>query len=41
MIGVSIFSVFLGDFISIIEAYKAINVDIDDSDKLDNFFNML
>lgn len=35
MVGVAIFSVFLGQFTDIIEAYKAIQKDLDDSDKLD------
>lgn len=41
MIGVSVFSVFLGNFTAIIDAYKAINSDLDDSDKLDSFFEMM
>jgi hypothetical protein len=41
MIGVSVFSIFLGNFTSIIDAYKSINQDLDDSDKLDNFFEMM
>ena len=41
MVGVAIFSVFLGDFITIIEAYKAINQDLDDSQILDNFIAVM
>jgi hypothetical protein len=38
MAGVAVFSSVLGNFIAIIEAYKAINEDINDAEKLDSFF---
>ena len=31
----------LGQFTEIIEAYKAISKDLDDSESLDNFFNVM
>jgi len=36
-----VFSVVLGDFMAILEAYKAINVELDESDALDSFFKMM
>ena len=41
MIGVSIFSIFLGDMTSIIDAYKQIHMSIDDAEALDDFFGMM
>ena len=41
MLGVGIFSIFLGDMTAIIESYKLINKDLDDSDILDDFFGMM
>jgi hypothetical protein len=41
MIGVGIFSVFLGDFTAIIEAYKSVNKDADDTEALDRFFGLI
>ena len=41
LIGVAVFSVVLGDFMAILEAYKAINVELDESDALDSFFEMM
>jgi len=41
LIGVAVFSVVLGDFMAILEAYKAINVELDESDALDSFFKMM
>ena len=41
LIGVAVFSVVLGDFMAILEAYKAINVELDESDSLDSFFMVM
>jgi hypothetical protein len=41
LIGVAVFSVVLGYFMAILEAYKAINVELDESDALDSFFKMM
>jgi hypothetical protein len=41
MIGVSVFSIFLGNFTAIIEAYKAINKDLEDTTSLDLFFGLM
>jgi hypothetical protein len=41
LLGVSIFSIFLGDFSALVERYKNLQADIDYTDELDNFFLML
>ena len=41
LIGVAVFSLVLGDFMAILEAYKAINVELDESDHLDRFFRVM
>ena len=41
MIGVSVFSIFLGDFTAIIEDYKAIEREIEDTASLDKFFGLM
>jgi hypothetical protein len=41
MFGVAIFSKFLGDFIDIIAAYKAINKDIEFFEDLNKFFELI
>jgi hypothetical protein len=39
--GVSIFSVFLGDFTNLLEKYNSLHADLEQSDSLDTFFNVL
>jgi hypothetical protein len=41
LIGVGIFSVFLGDFTNIIDAYKSINEGLDETEALDQFFGLI
>lgn len=41
MAGVGIFSAVLGEFTEILNKYKEINLDINDADKLDSFFEIM
>lgn len=41
LVGVAIFSVFLGQFTDIIAAYKSVNEEVDETDQLDLFFGLM
>ena len=41
LFGVAIFSYIMGNFIEILDSFKALNCDLDDGDELSKFFGLL